>query len=102
MLFVQDQEAKTSATYFTTDMFAVQNDAFTDRGDARFVQTAQAPRLTGSDVTKIGQYLAAQIQASSKDVSYLCLSYTVFFLIWYDNACREETPNRHMLASCNN
>ena len=67
----QDETVRTPKEYFMTDMFAVKRSTFVDRDDARLIQVAQAPRLTCGDVTKFGQYLASQIQASSKDVSIL-------------------------------
>ena len=97
----QDEKVRTPKDYFMTDMFAVKRSTFVDRDDARLIQVAQAPRLTCGDVTKFGQYLASQIQASSKDVSYIiCLSHNcVFFHLC---VCRGEILTRHMLASCKN
>lgn len=95
MLLAEDQDAQTTpANYFATDMFSVHKSAFTDRGDARFIQTGHAPRLTSSDVTKIGQYLAAQIQASGKDVSYIILSVSSQCNLY---VCRGEYPRQNML-----
>ena len=94
MLLAEDQEAHTPANYFATDMFSVHKSAFTDRGDSRFSQTGHAPRLTSSDVTKIGQYLAAQIQASGKDVSYIILSVSSQCNLY---VCRGEYPRQNML-----